>query len=49
MIVQGLVDAHNHFLECLQGWPRSVRDARVFTYSNLYKKLHTETWFPINQ
>ena len=39
MIVQGLVDAHNHFLDVCKGWPRSVRDARVFAHSNLYKKI----------
>jgi len=40
VLIQGLVDANYCFLDICVRWPGSVRDARVFVHSNLYKKLH---------
>ena len=39
MIIQGLVDANYQFLDVCIRWPGSVHDARVFTHSNLCKKI----------
>ena len=46
MILQGVVDANYCFLEVCIGWAGSVHDSRVFTHSNLYKKITEEELLP---
>ena len=46
IILQGVVDANDCFLDICIGWPGGVHDVRVFVYSPLYQKITEEELLP---
>ena len=47
IVLQALVDQQYRFLNVYMGWPGSVHNARIFSYSQVFKKEHLKRLCPI--